>query len=76
MQAAVALALLMAYGGQDLRVSVDHGAKLRDALSPRNANLEWVVYTHEGHGWMLQENILDFWTRVELFLDRHLKAAP
>ena len=68
--------LLMAYGGQDRRVPIDHGTRLRDALSPHNANLEWVVYSDEGHGWMLQPNIVDFWTRVERFLDRHLKAAP
>jgi dipeptidyl aminopeptidase/acylaminoacyl peptidase len=68
--------LLMAYGGLDRRVPIEHGTRLRDALSPHNANLEWVVYSDEGHGWMLPANIVDFWTRVERFLDRHLKAAP
>lgn len=68
--------LLMAYGGQDRRVPIEHGTRLRDALSPHNANLEWVVYSDEGHGWMLQANKVDFWTRVERFLDRHLKVAP
>ena len=68
--------LLMAYGGLDRRVPIEHGTRLRDALSPHNANLEWVVYSDEGHGWMLPANKVDFWTRVERFLDRHLKAAP
>ncbi len=68
--------LLMAYGGLDQRVPIDHGTKLRNAVSPHNANLEWVTYAEEGHGWMLQANKIDFWGRVERFLDRHLKVAP
>lgn len=68
--------LLMAYGGEDRRVPLEHGTRLRDALSPRNSNLEWVVYADEGHGWMLPANKVDFWGRVERFLDRNLKAAP
>lgn len=68
--------LLMAYGGLDQRVPIDHGTKLRNAVSPHNANLEWVTYADEGHGWMLQANKIDFWARVERFLDRHLKVAP
>jgi dipeptidyl aminopeptidase/acylaminoacyl peptidase len=68
--------LLMAYGGLDERVPIDHGTRLRKAVSPHNANLEWVTYADEGHGWVLQANKIDFWTRVERFLDRNLKAAP
>ena len=68
--------LLMAYGGLDQRVPIDHGTKLRNAVSPHNANLEWVTYPEEGHGWLLQATKVDFWGRVERFLDRHLKVAP
>ena len=68
--------LLMAYGGEDRRVPIEHGTRLRDALSSRSANLEWVVYSKEGHGWMLQANKDDFWGRVERFLERNLKFAP
>ena len=68
--------LLMAYGGEDLRVPIDHGLKMRDALRGHNKDVEWIVYPSEGHGWMLQANDIDFWTRVEKFLDRNLKNAP
>lgn len=68
--------LLMAYGSLDRRVPIDHGTQLRNAVSPHNANLEWLVYADEGHGWMLPANKFDFWRRVEQFLDRHLKKAP
>lgn len=67
--------LLLAYGAQDRRVPIDHGSRLRNAVSAHNANLEWVLYADEGHGWMLPANKVDFWTRVERFLERHLKPA-
>jgi dipeptidyl aminopeptidase/acylaminoacyl peptidase len=67
--------LLLAYGGWDTRVAIVHGERLRDALKPHNPAVEWVVYREEGHGWALPENRIDFWTRVEKFLARHL-AAP
>jgi dienelactone hydrolase len=68
--------LLMAYGGEDKRVPIDHGLKMRDALRPHNPNVEWITYPDEGHGWMLQANDVDFWTRVERFLERNLSGAP
>lgn len=68
--------LLMAYGGLDEVVTLAHGTKLRNALRPHNPDVEWIEYPHEGHGWMLEANRIDFWSRVERFLDRHLKNAP
>jgi hypothetical protein len=38
--------------------------------------VEWVVYNEEGHGWMLEANHVDFWSRVEKFLARNLAKAP
>jgi len=37
---------------------------------------EFVVYDGEGHGWLKVENRLDFWGRVERFLDKNLNDAP
>jgi dipeptidyl aminopeptidase/acylaminoacyl peptidase len=68
--------LLMAYGGLDATVTLDHGKKMRSALQPHNPDVEWIEYADEGHGWMLEANRFDFWIRVERFLDRHLKNAP
>jgi dipeptidyl aminopeptidase/acylaminoacyl peptidase len=67
--------LLLAYGGWDTRVSIEHGERLRSALKPHNPDVEWVVYPEEGHGWSKPDNRIDFWTRVEKFLARHL-AMP
>lgn len=68
--------LLMAYGGIDRRVPIDHGTQFRDAVRKTNKNVEWIVYKDEGHGWLLPANNIDFWTRVEKFLDVNLKNAP
>ena len=31
-----------------------------------------VVYEEEGHGWYLPKNRIDFWSRVEQFLDKNI----
>jgi dipeptidyl aminopeptidase/acylaminoacyl peptidase len=49
---------------------------MRDAISKTNSKVEWKVYADEGHGWMLPANQIDFWKRVETFLDKNLKSAP
>lgn len=67
--------LFMAYGSVDRRVPIDHGTQMRDAVRKTNRQVEWKVYSDEGHGWVLPANKIDFWTRVEGFLDKNLKAA-
>lgn len=66
--------LLMAYGGADRRVPIAHGTRLRNAVEKENRQLEWVEYTEEGHGWALVKNRVDFWSRVESFLERNIGA--
>ena len=73
--------LLMAYGGADRRVPIYHGTKFRDAVTRTNKQVEWIEYDEEAHGWSLPKNRVDFWGRVEKFLDRHIgkdagKTAP
>ncbi|WP_426106266.1 alpha/beta fold hydrolase [Massilia sp. TSP1-1-2] len=64
--------VLLAYGGVDERVPLVHGKKFYDAVRQGNPNVEWVVYGDEGHGWSKPENNVDFWSRVEKFLDRNI----
>ena len=64
--------LLLAYGSHDQRVPVVHGRRFRDAVGAANTQVEWVEYANEGHGWSLVDNRIDFWRRVERFLDRHI----
>ncbi len=65
--------LLMAYGGEDRRVPVEHGRKFYNAVVKTNPQVEWVLYPDEGHGWALEKNRFDFYKRVEKFLARNLK---
>jgi dipeptidyl aminopeptidase/acylaminoacyl peptidase len=67
--------LLLAYGGEDHRVPIEHGRSFYRAIVKTNPNVEWVLYPDEGHGWLLEKNRYDFYTRVEKFLARHLKGA-
>jgi dipeptidyl aminopeptidase/acylaminoacyl peptidase len=71
----IAQPLLMAYGGADRRVPIEHGRKFYAAIAPTNANVEWVLYADEGHGWLLEKNRFDFYGRVEKFLAKNLKPA-
>ena len=64
--------ILMAYGGEDLRVPLIHGERMKAALDARGVPVEWVVYREEGHGWLKEENQYDFARRVEKFLARHI----
>ncbi len=64
--------LLLAYGGSDHRVPIYHGRKFYDAVKATNPNVDMVVNEEEGHGWALPKNRIDFWTRVEKFLDKNI----
>lgn len=66
--------VLLAYGRQDRHVPIEHGTRMRDALRAAGRPPEWIVYDDEAHGWLKVENRVDFWTRVESFLDRHLAS--
>lgn len=68
--------VLMAYGGEDRRVPLPHGTKMRDALNKAGkVPVEWVEYKLEGHGFALTANNVDFWSRVERFLAKHAPAS-
>jgi dienelactone hydrolase len=60
--------LLLAHGGIDRRVPIEHATRLRDALLAHHAPLTWVEYKDEAHGLYKPENRVDFYTRMERFL--------
>jgi len=64
--------VLMGHGGYDGFVPVAHASKLVDAVKPGNPDIELVVYDEEGHVLNLPKNRIDFWSRVEKFLERHI----
>lgn len=66
--------LLLAYGTADMRVPLPHGTKFYQAVKQTNPNVEFITYDEEGHGWKLPKNRIDFWSRVEKFLDKNIGA--
>ncbi|MRW92405.1 prolyl oligopeptidase family serine peptidase [Duganella sp. FT80W] len=68
--------LLMGYGTADRRVPLPHGTRFYKAVKDTNPNVEWVEYEEEGHGWKLPKNRIDWWSRVEKFLDKNIGATP
>ena len=65
--------LLLAYGGKDTRVPKDHGVKFRDAMMKQpGADVQWVLYDDEGHGWRSVDARIDFWNRAAAFLDKNI----
>jgi dipeptidyl aminopeptidase/acylaminoacyl peptidase len=67
--------LLMAYGTDDHRVPLVHGDEFYAAVKVHNKDVEYIKYPGEGHGWTLVPTRLDFWQRVEKFLDRQIGGA-
>ena len=65
--------LLLGFGGGDVRVPIEHGNRMRDALRAAGREPEWVVYPEEGHNWFLTATNVDFARRLEAFLDRNLR---
>ncbi|MDQ4626659.1 alpha/beta hydrolase family protein [Janthinobacterium lividum] len=64
--------LLLAYGGADSKVPVYQGTQLRDKLKQNNPRVDWQLYADEGDRWGLAATRVDFWQRVEQFLDRNI----
>ncbi|MBY0557232.1 MAG: prolyl oligopeptidase family serine peptidase [Burkholderiaceae bacterium] len=67
--------LLMAHGAQDRRVPPEHAKKFANAVRAGNPQVTSIMYDDEGHGWRHDQNNIDFWSKVESFLDQHLKQA-
>lgn len=64
--------VLLAWGERDRRVSPVHAERMERALRGHNKQLEVMRFAEEGHGLRKPENRVEFWTRVEKFLARHL----
>ncbi|MBL8306445.1 MAG: S9 family peptidase [Rubrivivax sp.] len=65
--------VLLAHGGRDGNVPIEHGERMRQALIKAGKSVEWVEYGFEGHSFFYDENRFDFYRRVEAFLAKHLK---
>jgi dipeptidyl aminopeptidase/acylaminoacyl peptidase len=69
----VGVPILLAYGSSDVRVPIVHGNDFRAALDRFHKDYEWVVYSGEGHGFNRDEDVFDFYHRVDRFLAKFLQ---
>ena len=65
-------AVLLAMGHEDQRVPRIHGDIMRTAMETAGKPIEYVVYEGEAHGFNKEQNVVDFYSRVEKFLAKHL----
>ncbi len=65
--------VMLTMGGADVRVPEIHGAEFYKALKAAGAKVDYKVYNGEGHGFNKQENVVDFYKRVEAFFAENLK---
>ena len=66
----IKMPVFMAYGGEDRRVPIIHGERMRDALEKLGKPVEWMVKTEEGHGFTKLDNRVEFYVRLEAFMKR------
>ena len=71
---AVCRPLLVAQGGQDVRVVQAESDAVVEALRARGADVEYVLKADEGHGFFNPENNVDLYERVAAFLGRTIGA--
>jgi len=72
MIANVARPILVAHGEQDERVSPEQSKELIAELKKHGKPYEYVTYPTEGHGLLRREPQIDFYRRLERFLDWYL----
>jgi dipeptidyl aminopeptidase/acylaminoacyl peptidase len=66
--------VLIAMGSDDLRVPQAHGDKFVSELRAAGKKVDYVVYNGEGHGFNKDENVYDWYGRIEKFFAENLKG--
>jgi dipeptidyl aminopeptidase/acylaminoacyl peptidase len=64
--------VMIVHGAEDRRVPIVHATTMRDALIKVGNTPEWIVYNDEAHGFGLEANKYDLYTRIEAFLEKHI----
>ncbi|MEJ2533920.1 MAG: S9 family peptidase, partial [Gammaproteobacteria bacterium] len=65
--------VFMAYGLNDPRVTYHHRDLMEKAMDAAGVKYETMTKADEGHGFSKQENVYDFYARVDSFLAEHLQ---
>jgi dipeptidyl aminopeptidase/acylaminoacyl peptidase len=67
--------VLIAHGTEDPIVHVRHAELMVEALEDRDAGVELVLYPDEVHGFLHENDRIDFHDRLVAFFERHLASA-
>lgn len=65
--------LFVVQGAKDPRVKKQESDSIVSALEKRRVKVPYLLKENEGHGFLLEENQLDFYGLLEFFLKKHLK---
>ena len=65
--------LFVAQGANDPRVNKAESDQIVEALRARGVEVEYMLKENEGHGFSNEENRIEFYNKMTLFFDRHLK---
>ncbi|MGG3887649.1 prolyl oligopeptidase family serine peptidase [Metabacillus fastidiosus] len=65
--------LFVAQGANDPRVNKAESDQIVEALRKRGVDVEYMVKDNEGHGFVNEENRIEFYNAMIKFLDSHLK---
>ncbi|MDI1251495.1 MAG: S9 family peptidase [Lacunisphaera sp.] len=71
----VRVPLLMAYGKNDPRVTIDQAYDIERALKRSNVPYELIIEKDEGHGFRMEEKRIAFYKRIDAFLKQHVPTA-
>lgn len=71
----ISVPLLMAYGKNDPRVTIDHGFDMERALKKAGKSFELTIEEDEGHGFRKEEKSIAFFTKVDAFLKKNVLSA-
>ena len=67
--------VFLAAGGEDERAPIEHSKMMEQALKKAGVPVETLYYPNEGHGFYVEANRKEYYTRLLAFLSRHLGGA-
>ncbi len=67
--------VFLAAGGEDERAPIEHSKAMEQALQAAGVPVESLYYSTEGHGFYVEANRKEFYTRLLAFLNRHIGGS-
>lgn len=68
----IRIPVLIAQGGNDVRVTPQESEQIVSAMKEQNLDVEYLFFPNAGHGLNTTEDVLTFYSKAEAFLARHI----